>query len=94
MNTSNTNELARKVSRWLLLGVFAVTAGPPLVAAFLGLLVVVCFCLVATVLWIGTIIAPYADVLLVQVLAPLVIGGMFAPGPMKRLLRRRGRGRP
>jgi len=88
MNTNRTNELARKISRWLLLGLFAVIAGPPLLVAFLGLLVVVCCCLLALVLWIGMSIAPYADVLLVQVLVPLVIAVVFAPEPTKRLLPR------
>ena len=78
MNTSNAGEpTGEDIRGWLLWGAFFFMAAPHVLAL---------------VLWAGTLIAPFAHVLLVQVLVPLVIALVFAPEATRRRPRLRPSG--
>jgi len=84
VNTSNAGEpTGEDIRGWLLWGAFFFMAAQSTSAPHV----------LPLVLWAGTLIAPFAHELLVQVLVPLIITLVFAPEATKRLLRGKGQRR-
>jgi len=73
-NTRNAGEpTVENLLRWLLGLGAAIILGPILLLAALVLIFIACPPLLIAVWWTWTTLAPYADVLLVQVAAPVAL---------------------